>query len=634
MAEKPTYEELELRISELETENKNLVEDVSFLKAIAETAHAIILVLDTKGQIVYLNPYMEEISNYKLEEVKDKDWFSTFLPDQDQDKTRTLFQNSISDIHTKGNINSIIAKDGHKILVEWYDKTLKDEDGNTLGLLAIGQDATERKQSEDALHESISRLRSYHDQKLVGVAITSLEKGFVDGNDRFFEILGHSREELKNKTWAEITHPDDLAADVEQFNRMLKQEIENYSMEKRFIQSDGKIVFTRIFVSCEKDQNGTVRDIVVLIENVSEGKIAEKKLRRISYDLKERVKELNCLYDISKIAAQPDISIDEKLLGIANRIPAAFQFPEHTCTRIIVWDKEYKTSNFQLTSSKISDEIIVHGSRVGRLETCCLDDNITYSENVFAKEEVFLLNAIAEQLTNFIEHIEMDEKLRINQDQLRSLSFELLLTEERERRQIATDLHDRIGQALAISKIKINALNSLSALENLPKSVNQIVEIIDQIIQDTRTLTFEISPPILYELGFESAVQWLIEQFNEKHDIFFEYEDDGQPKPIHSSALVLLFRATQELLYNIIKHSQAEKAKISIRRDDKNLKITVSDNGVGFNMMEISTHVSEHQSFGLFSIRERLTQLDGRLEIKSETGKGSSFTLIAPLSLD
>jgi len=109
-----------------------------FTESLVDTAQTIILVLDTKGRIVRFNPYMEELSGYKLEEVQGRDWFSTFLPDQNYDRIKEVFRTAVSDIQTLGNINPIVAKDGREIIVEWHDKTLKDAAGNTIGLLAIG----------------------------------------------------------------------------------------------------------------------------------------------------------------------------------------------------------------------------------------------------------------------------------------------------------------------------------------------------------------------------------------------------------------------------------------------------------------------------------------------------------------
>jgi PAS domain S-box-containing protein len=146
------------------TERKRVEEEIKkerdFSKSIVDTAQAIVMVLDKEGKIDSFNPYMEELSGYKIDEVKGKDWFTTFLPECDYDQIRQLFKKSLNGIKTRGNVNPIITKDGREILIEWYDKTLKDKDEKIIGLLAIGQDVTERKRTEEALHKSEEKWHS------------------------------------------------------------------------------------------------------------------------------------------------------------------------------------------------------------------------------------------------------------------------------------------------------------------------------------------------------------------------------------------------------------------------------------------------------------------------------------------
>ena len=137
-----------------------------FAESLIATAQIIVLVLDTKGGIVHFNPYMEAISGYRLEEVQGRDWFTTFLPKRDQDWVRELFLKAVGDIRTHGNVNPIVTKDGREREIEWYDKTLKDvkdADGNAVGLLAVGQDVTERKAAEariDHLNSVLKAIRN------------------------------------------------------------------------------------------------------------------------------------------------------------------------------------------------------------------------------------------------------------------------------------------------------------------------------------------------------------------------------------------------------------------------------------------------------------------------------------------
>ncbi len=143
-----TREEHATSLQEARSVLRALKSERDFAESLVNTAQAIILVLDPKGRIVRFNPYLEGISGYSLDEVRGKDWISTFLPARDHARIRTHLQRAVGDIKTRGNVNSIVAKDGTEREIEWYDKTLKDVDGNVNGMLAVGLDVTERKQME------------------------------------------------------------------------------------------------------------------------------------------------------------------------------------------------------------------------------------------------------------------------------------------------------------------------------------------------------------------------------------------------------------------------------------------------------------------------------------------------------
>jgi PAS domain S-box-containing protein len=170
------------------TDRKHIEEDLrrekNFIENLINTTQVIVLVLDTAGRIVRFNPYLEEISGYRLAEVQGQDWFTTFLPAQDRERIRHLFLQAIDDIQTWGNVNPIVTKDGHELLIEWYDKTLKDATNHTIGLLSIGLNITRRVYAEKALDKSQSRLATVQ-QQLVD-AIESITEAFAlyDAEDR------------------------------------------------------------------------------------------------------------------------------------------------------------------------------------------------------------------------------------------------------------------------------------------------------------------------------------------------------------------------------------------------------------------------------------------------------------------
>jgi len=225
-----------------------------------------------------------------------------------------------------------------------------------------------------------------------------------------------------------------------------------------------------------------------------------------------------------------------------------------------------------------------------------------------------------------------EQQLLEYQQRLRSLASELTLTEERQRRHFATDLHDSIGQTLAISKMKLSQLRNLSANVEMGKQIDEIYALIEQTIRDTRTLTFELSPPILYELGLEAAVEWLTERFQQQHGIATHFIDDGNSKPLDDDIRVILFRKVRELLFNIAKHASAQNVTVSMIRENNNIRIEIADDGVGFDVATLGNNMGKNKGFGLFSIRERLDFLGGKLEIDSRLGEGTRVVLVAPLS--
>jgi signal transduction histidine kinase len=224
-----------------------------------------------------------------------------------------------------------------------------------------------------------------------------------------------------------------------------------------------------------------------------------------------------------------------------------------------------------------------------------------------------------------------NEKLVAYQTQLKHLSSALSLTEERERRHISEDLHDRIGQTLTVIKMKLEELRNPQVDTDSVSVLNETGELLDNAIHDTRTLTFEISPPILYELGFESAVEWLIEQFRERHNIPIEYEGNGDGMMLDDDLSFFLFKSVRELLFNAIKYAKAGRIKVLVRREKNGIRISIEDDGVGFDFSKVQFSLENLTGFGLFSIRERMEHFGGHLVVKSKPGQGTHMALVTSL---
>ncbi|MEA3340911.1 MAG: PAS domain S-box protein, partial [Chloroflexota bacterium] len=176
-------------ISEHKQAKVALREQYELSENLIETAQTIILMLDTQGRIVRFNSYMEKLVGYDLDEVKGKDSFETFIKPENSNTVKSVFKKAIGNNQTRGNINPIIAKDGREIIVEWYDKTLKDKNGNTVGLLAIGQDITERKRAEEEKEKLQSQLNQAQKMESVGRLAGGVAHDF---NNMLGVILGHA----------------------------------------------------------------------------------------------------------------------------------------------------------------------------------------------------------------------------------------------------------------------------------------------------------------------------------------------------------------------------------------------------------------------------------------------------------
>jgi PAS domain S-box-containing protein len=233
------------------------------------------------------------------------------------------------------------------------------------------------------------------------------------------------------------------------------------------------------------------------------------------------------------------------------------------------------------------------------------------------------------QIFQMVENIQdrksSEEQVLAYQEQLQSLAAELSLGEERERRRIATHLHDHIGQSLAFARLK------LAELSQAKPDLKPVQDLIEQAIIDTRSLTFELSPPVLYELGLVPALEWLTRKIQQDHGVQTRFHDDGQPKPLHENFRVVLFQAVRELLVNVVKHARATHAQVLVRRDGDALRIIIEDDGIGFEVSKSKTEAP--RSFGLFNVRERVEYLGGRVKIRSESKCGTRVTLIAPLNV-
>jgi len=210
--------------------------------------------------------------------------------------------------------------------------------------------------------------------------------------------------------------------------------------------------------------------------------------------------------------------------------------------------------------------------------------------------------------------------------QLQTLARELLEAEERERRRIAQLLHDDLQQLLAGAKLQLQSVDQYGS--NAP-----ILSKIDGLLKDSlakiRSLSHELSPPVLHHSGLSAAMEWLVQHLNERFGFLVHLETDAEEWFENETLKIFLFRAVQELLFNAVKHAGVKKARVGLSASDGRLVIDVSDQGRGFNPDPKS--LSAKNGLGLLSLWERTRFMGGDLSIESAPGQGSCFTLTVPL---
>ena len=240
---------------------------------------------------------------------------------------------------------------------------------------------------------------------------------------------------------------------------------------------------------------------------------------------------------------------------------------------------------------------------------------IDISERRAAEAEVRRLNA------------ELEERVRQRTATIRKLATELTLAEQRERSRLSHVLHEDLQQLIIGALYLLKPVKARLSPED-QKSLAQADKILARSIEIARTLAVELSPPVLRDEGFGAVLRWLASWMHDKHGLTVKISGGEILPALPEDMSVLLYQSVRELLFNVVKHAGVKAARLELDCRGEQLSVAVSDAGAGF----IASGVFEQDQFGLYSVRERLNLLDGRLLIKSAPGDGTKITLQVPLS--
>lgn len=601
-------------ITERKLAEERLRQSEEKFKVLFELAPDAYYIHDLEGKIIDGNKAAEKLIGFGKEEVIGKNYLKLdLISEEDIPKEISAMAESVDSKPVGPLEMTFNRKDGSKVIVETRSYPVEIS-GQTV-VLGIARDITERRGLEEAY-------RSLVDNSLQGLTIVQ-DGRMVFFNRAFSSTTGYTEQELLDASPEQIrslVHPEDRELVWKRHRDRLAGKPVPPRYEFRWMRKDGGIAWVEIFArQIEYQGRPAIQSAYI---DITDRKNAEQAHRQSEERLKILFESApDAIYVLDLKGSFVDVNkATEQLTGYskAELIGKSFFETDLLCSEHML----KKISNLE----KIAIEKPTGPDEFTFTRKDGSSVPVEISNFPVRIEDRLLALAVARDVT---ERKMTEKKLIEHQKQLKSLASELSLTEERERHRLATNLHDQISQALVFSRIKLQQLHASVSSEEIAGPLEEACNNLDRIIQDTRTLTFDLSSPILYELGFEAAVsEWLEEQVGKKYDIKTSFEDDGLPKPLEDDIRVLLFRNVRELLVNIIKHANARNVKISISRINDQICVFVQDDGVGFNPAEVESKAG----FGIFSIRERLELLAGHFDIESEPGRGTRISMTAPLN--
>ena len=225
-----------------------------------------------------------------------------------------------------------------------------------------------------------------------------------------------------------------------------------------------------------------------------------------------------------------------------------------------------------------------------------------------------------------------EEALKESEQELRRLASQLLSIQEKERRRVARELHDELGQALTVLKINLVAIEDKLApdQQHLKANCEHMLSYIDTVIENVRRLSWDLSPSSLEDLGLSAALGYLVDETCRNHNMQSEVVMDEIDHLFTPEIQINIYRIFQESLTNVVKHARASLVSVNVAREDGKVSFTIRDNGRGFNLKQAMSGKVAKKSLGLTAMNERALMARGSLQISSRKGRGTTIAFFIP----
>ena len=425
-----------------------------------------------------------------------------------------------------------------------------------------------------------------------------------------YQMTGYQPEELLGRNMTDFYANPNQRNEI--VDKLLKsRSVDNFEFE--VIRKDGRKITVSTNTKIFYDKHGSPLGVEGIIRDITEQKKAESehdKLFNFSFDLlciagfDGYFKELNPAWE--KVTGYTIIELKEKPF-----------------LNFIHEDDRIKTQEEIKSLSKGGHSFYFENRYIRRSGEIIY---LSWTATPLPKEN--LMYCIARDVTD---QKTAEQNVLEYQQRLRNLTHELTISEEKIRKQIAVDLHDYVGQMLTSSRMQLARIIELEKDPELALRMKNITQALLSAIQATRTAIFDLSPPQLNEIGLYAAVNdWMIDQIERKHGVQTSISGEEEVYKLEENTRFLIFRSIKELMMNVVKHAKARHLSISLIKINEILKVTVEDDGVGFNYSPNLLKLKSN-SFGLFSIQERIAGLGGSMTINSAINKGTQVKLQIPL---
>jgi len=607
----------------------SLRESESRFRDVVDTMRELFWLIDWESQsVIYVSPAFEAIWGHPQEAVLSGklQWYDVIHAD-DREHVLTSFMQDAPrgkyDVEFR-----LVREDG----VRWIHERafpIRDDDGNIIRMAGISEDVTDRKETELSLHASEERFRQLAESIREVLHLTDFETGeMLYVSPAYETVWGRTCESLcaDAESWTRSIHDEDRERVLEAFRGDAASG--EFDVEYRIVHPDGAIrwIHDRSFPIRE---HGRVVRLAGIAEDITDYKTVELALRELESRFRQLTETMSGIVWLTDWKNRRILYVSpawETVWGTP--VKDLYENPKSWSDCIHPEDRERVTAAFQEQAEQGTYDQDFRIVRPDGTERWIHERAFPIRDS---DGTVYRMAGIAEDITDR-KSVELelqetrDELASRSRAQLQSLTAELLLAEERERRKLSQDLHDGLNQTITLALMKLADLRERVSGPQLV-ALREIEGLVEQANESARSLTFQLSPPILHDLGFEPAVQWLVEDIERTYGLEIELHEPGHPCQLEERVRILLFRAVRELLINVAKHAQARSARVRLQCGDDYMNIAVEDDGVAFDAELVG-----RRGIGLNSIRERLSHLGGSMSIESKPGSGTTVSLVAPLA--